>query len=192
MQNQPEEERGTYIVDGKPERIYTVDENSGALLNLEPREKLHLVKTSKRHAAVIGMILRRDKKFLVQWRASKKLGGNRLDVSATTHVRAGETYESALQRSFRNELSIIVDVPLRHAFDFRYEEELGEHKENEYCKVFFGSYDGEYEANPDEIESVKFMSLRELKEYVEKNSPSATKWLRETVRRIDESMLVSS
>ena len=133
---------------------------------MEYRETLHLAKSSRRHAVVIGMILRSDQKFLVQWRASNKLGGNRLDVSATTHVRSGETYESALQRSFQNELRISALVPLRHVFDFRYEEELGEHKENEYCKVFFGAYDGIYHPNPEEIESVVFLTLSELKEYI--------------------------
>ena len=54
------------------ELIYTVDE-SGNLLNLESREDLHLAKSSKRHAAVIGMILRKDGKFLIQWRASKQV-----------------------------------------------------------------------------------------------------------------------
>jgi isopentenyldiphosphate isomerase len=102
------------------ELIYTVDE-SGNFLKLEPREDLHLTTSSKRHAAVIGMILRENGKFLVQWRASNKLGGNRLDVSATTHVRKGETYESALQRSFENELKIKTQMPMKHAFDFRYE-----------------------------------------------------------------------
>ncbi len=131
-----------------PEMIYTADE-SGRLLVLEPREKLHLAVSSKRHAAVIGMILRKNGSYLVQWRAANKLGGSSLDVSATTHVRKDETYESALQRSFENELSIASTIPLEHAFDFKYEEELGTHKENEYCKVFVGQYDGEVLPNPE-------------------------------------------
>ena len=183
-----QKQNSKYMVDGNPETIYTVDE-SGALLNLESREALHLARSSRRHAAVIGMILRSDRKFLVQWRASNKLGGNRLDVSATTHVRSGETYESALQRSFKNELRINTNVPLSHVFDFKYEEELGEHKENEYCKVFFGRYDGTYDANPLEIDSVEFMTLTDLKKYVDNDPAKATKWLRETVRRMEDSML---
>jgi isopentenyl-diphosphate Delta-isomerase len=170
------------------ELIYTVDE-WGNLLNLEPRENLHLTKSSKRHAAVIGMILRNDGKLLVQWRASNKLGGNRLDVSATTHVRKGETYESALQRSFENELKVKTLIPLIHAFDFRYEEDLGDHKENEFCKVYFGRYDGKYEPNPEEIDSVEFMTLAELQKFVSEKSEKATKWLRETVKRMTASML---
>ncbi|MGA2874223.1 MAG: NUDIX domain-containing protein [Nitrososphaerales archaeon] len=170
------------------EMIYTVDE-LGNLLNLESRENLHLTKSSKRHAAVIGMILRNDGKLLVQWRAPNKLGGNRLDVSATTHVRKGETYENALQRSFDNELKVKTRIPLMHAFDFRYEEDLGDHKENEFCKVYFGKYDGKYEPNPDEIDSVEFMSLEELQKFVSEKSEKATKWLRETVKRITTSML---
>lgn len=169
------------------EMIYTVDE-SGNLLELQPREDLHLTKTSKRHAAVIGMILRNDGRFLLQWRATNKLGGDRLDVSATTHVRRNETYESALQRSFENELRIMTKVQLSHVFDFRYEEDLGDHKENEYCKVYYGRYDGNYEANPEEIDSVEFMTLDELKRFVEHQSPKATKWLRETVKRMTPSM----
>jgi isopentenyl-diphosphate delta-isomerase len=170
------------------EMIYTADE-SGKLLGLEPRETLHLARSSKRHAAVIGMILRKDNRFLVQWRAKNKLGGSRLDVSATTHVRKGESYESALQRSFKNELRIKEEVPLSHVFDFRYVEELGDHKENEYCKVYFGRYDGDYQPNPTEIDSVEFMTLPELKRYVKENGAKSTKWLRETVNRIEPSML---
>src|ERR1700680_2411296 len=148
-----------------PEMIYTVDE-SGNLQILEPREKLHLATTSRRHAAVIGMILRKDGTFLVQWRAANKLGGSRLDVSATTHVREDETYESALQRSFENELRVDSIVPLKHAFDFKYEEELGTHKENEYCKVYVGYYDGKFLPNPQEIDSLEFMKISELKDFV--------------------------
>ena len=167
----------------KAELIFTVDD-AGNLLELEPREDLHLTGLSKRHAAVIGMIMRNDGKFLVQWRAPNKLGGNRLDVSATTHVRKDETYESALRRSFDNELGIKIHFPLMHAFDFQYEEDLGDHKENEYCKVYYGKYDGEYRANPNEIESVKFMTMEEIKEFVSENNERATKWLRETAGRM--------
>jgi isopentenyl-diphosphate Delta-isomerase len=167
--------------DPEPEMIYTVDE-SGKLLVLESRETLHFAKSSKRHAAVIGMIRRKDGMFVVQWRAANKLGGSRLDVSATTHVRKNETYEKALQRSFENELRVKDSVPLKYAFDFRYEEDLGERRENEYCKVFIGSYDGKYEPNPSEIDSIKFMSLPELKDFVKSNEAKCTKWLRETVK----------
>jgi len=171
-----------------PEMIYTTDE-AGKLLVLEPREILHLTKSSRRHAAVIGMIVRKDKKFLIQWRSKNKLGGSRLDVSATTHVRKSESYETALQRSFENELRIRDEVSLDHVFDFRYEEDLGEHKENEYCKVFFGRYDGDFEANPEEIDTVEFMTLNELKSWLRENEGKATKWLRETVKRIEPSMV---
>jgi isopentenyl-diphosphate Delta-isomerase len=163
--------------------IYTVDE-SGNLLVLESREALHFTKTSKRHAAVIGMILKKDGTYVLQWRASNKLGGNRLDVTATTHVREHETYEKALQRSFENELRVAKEIPLKHAFDFRYEEDLGDHKENEYCKVFIGSYEGDYEPNPAEIDSLEYMTLTNLKDFVKNNEKKCTKWLRETAKRM--------
>lgn len=184
------EKLGFLAMQSGSELIYTVDE-SGNLLNLEPRDKLHLTKSSKRHAAVIGMVIRKDGKFLVQWRSSSKLGGNRLDVSATTHVRKDETYESATLRSFQKELNISSKIELVHGFDFRYEEDLGDHKENEYCKVFFVKYDGKFEPDPEEIDSVEFMSLEELQEFVRKKSEKATKWLRETVTRMSPSMLRS-
>jgi isopentenyldiphosphate isomerase len=110
-----------------------------------------------------------------------------LDVSATTHVRERETYESALQRSFENELRIESVVPLKHAFDFKYEEELGIHKENEYCKVFVGNYEGRFIPNPEEIDSLEFMTISELKNFAIKNESKATKWLRETVKRMENS-----
>jgi isopentenyl-diphosphate Delta-isomerase len=163
--------------------IYTSDEN-GNLISLEPREVLHLTVSSKLHAAVIGMIRRNDGRYLLQWRSAKKLGGSRLDVSATTHVRESETYESALRRSFKKELAITDAFSLKHLFNFRYQEDLGDHKENEFCKVYVGEYDGGYEANPDEIDSVEFMTLEEMKNFVSSKSDKATKWLRETAGRM--------
>jgi isopentenyldiphosphate isomerase len=167
----------------KLEMIYTSDDK-GNLISLESREQLHLTVSSKLHAAVIGMIRRKDGKYLVQWRSAKKLGGSRLDVSATTHVRKNESYETALQRAFENELSIKERVPLKHMFDFRYQEELGDHKENEFCKVYLGNYSGKYDPNPDEIDTVEFMTVEELKEFVHGSQEKATKWLRETVKRM--------
>jgi len=165
------------------EKIYTVD-RTGNLISLEYRDILHLAKSSKLHAAVIGMLRRSDGKYLLQRRASIKLGGSRLDVSATTHVRNAETYETALLRSFQNELRISDRLNLDHLFDFTYQEELGEHKENEFCKVYLAIYDGRYDRNPSEIDDVEFMTLKELKEYVSENEPKTTKWLRETVKRL--------
>lgn len=167
----------------QPEMIYTSDER-GNLISLEPREQLHLTVSSKLHAAVIGMIRRSDGKYLLQWRSAKKLGGSRLDVSATTHVRKNESYETALQRSFENELSIKDVIPLTRMFDFRYQEDLGDHKENEFCKVYAGKYNGGYAPNPDEIDTVEFMTVEEMKEFVLSKSDKATKWLRETVKRM--------
>jgi isopentenyl-diphosphate delta-isomerase len=165
------------------EMIYTSDD-MGNLITLESREKLHLTVSSKLHAAVIGMIQRNDGKYLLQWRSGKKLGGSRLDVSATTHVREGESYERALQRSFRKELKISDSPKLEHIFDFKYTEDLGDHKENEFCRVYRGQYNGKYEADPDEIDSIEFMSLPEIKEFVSRNEQKSTKWLRETVERM--------
>ncbi len=153
-------------------------------MTLESREKLHLTVSSKLHAAVIGMIQRKDGKYLLQWRSGKKLGGSRLDVSATTHVREGETYESALQRAFGKELGISEVPMLAHLFDFKYIEDLGDHKENEFCKVYCGRYDGEYYPNPDEIDSVEFMSLGDMRNFVSVSEGKTTKWLRETVKRM--------
>jgi isopentenyl-diphosphate Delta-isomerase len=167
----------------RQEMIYTSDEK-GNLISLESREVLHLTVSSKLHAAVIGMIVGKDGKYLVQWRSGKKLGGSRLDVSATTHVRQNESYETAIQRAFENELRIKDRIPLKHLFDFRYQEELGDHKENEFCKVYAGTYNGKYEPNPDEIDTVEFMTVEELKGFVLSRSEKATKWLRETVKRM--------
>lgn len=168
----------------EPEMIYTSDEH-GNLIALESREKLHLTISSKLHAAVIGMIQRKDGKYLLQWRSGKKLGGSRLDVSATTHVRKGETYETALQRSFSRELRINEVLPLEHMFDFRYTEDLGDHKENEFCKVYRGKYDGKYVPNPEEIDSVEVMTLDEMRDFVASEGKRATKWLKETLNHIN-------
>ena len=156
------------------EMIYTVDE-AGNLLVLESRETLHLTRSSKRHAAVIGMIQHKDGAYLVQWRAANKLGGSRLDVSATTHVREHESYEKALQRSFENELRIKQRVPLKHAFNFQYEEEWGNAGRTNSARSSSEADDGKYEPNPEEIDSLEFMRLDELKNFVRDNEAQSHK-----------------
>src|SRR5207245_9108248 len=100
------------------------------------------------------------------------------------HIRKGETYESAARRSFDIELRIKEPVRLEHLFDFTYQEELGNRKENEFCKVFLGRHDGKFEPNPSEIDQIELLTFQELKNFVLENEEKTTKWLRETVKRM--------
>lgn len=165
------------------EMIYKVDEE-GNFLGSDLRERLHRKGTAHRHAAVIGLVFDSKNRMLVQWRAKTKLGGNRLDVSATTHVRKGEDYLSALKRCLLHELGIRGRVQTRHLLDFKYEEDLGQNIEVEYCRVFKVSRSGEVLFNKAEIDYVEYVNLEELRARVKKDPSSATKWLRETLDRL--------
>lgn len=113
------------------------------------------------------------------------MGGDRLDVSATTHVRKGEDYIAALKRCLKNELEISGITEITPLLDFKYEEELGENMENEYCRVYKVRFDGKTRVNRNEADYIEYLGLDVLKTRAAREPSTITKWLRETLDRVD-------
>lgn len=121
--------------------------------------------------------------MLLQRRGNSKLGGNRWDVSATSHVRYGETYETAIVRCLRHELGIVEPIAWRRTLDYLYTERLGTHSENEFCALFTGQYDGALHPNPTELSGVRWLSLADLLAEMNADPLPYTRWLQEAVTR---------
>ena len=137
-----------------------------------------------RHRAFVTFVISAKGEFLVQKRAANKLGGDRWDVSATSHVRANETYGAAIARCLSHELGITQAVQQRYQLAYVYQNQLGGYAENEHCSLFLVDYDGPVEANAAEIDEIRWLPLVELRQWFEADESLFTHWFAEAFRRM--------
>ena len=109
-----------------------------------------------------------DGKMLIQKRRQDKYHSGGLWANACcSHPRDGETLEHAVHRRLMEEVGF--DCDLEELFHFtyrsRYAEDLYEY---EIDHVFLGTYEGQVELNPEEVEEIAWLTFDELaKELVE-------------------------
>lgn len=146
-------------------------------LGTAPRSECH-AGLGKRHRAFVVLLINSKDEVLLQHRVSKKLGGGRWDVSATSHVLAGEDYESAAKRSIKHELGIDFNGEFDDCGAFIYTEHYGSNSENEYCKTLIGEWNGGFAPNPDEMLEANLVPLKEVIDDMKKdaNHRKYTKW----------------
>ena len=120
---------------------------------------------------------------MVQNRHADKLGGDRWDVSATSHVRSNENFASAIRRCLAHELGIIRSFNPSYLLSYTYQEKLGTSTENEYCSLFVIPYDGEIVPNRNELVEYRWVSLTQLTNWYRADSNQFTRWFGEAFER---------
>lgn len=137
------------------------------------------------HRAFSIFLFNVDGELLLQQRAAgKRLWPGFWSNSCCSHPRRGESMEIAIERRLRDELNIGAD--LEHVYYFCYQATFGKAgAENELCHVFLGTLDGEVRPNSSEIESVRFVSTRELDDELEQDANRFTPWFKEEWRTLN-------
>jgi isopentenyl-diphosphate delta-isomerase len=138
-----------------------------------------------RHRAFVVFLFTRDGSLLVQKRTGSKLGGGRWDVSATSHVRVGESYNAAIGRCLRHELGITDSVRPQYLLAYTYQAQLGHSAENEHCSVFVINYNKSVKGNPQELDDLRWVKISELQKWFERDSNLFTAWFAEAFRRLN-------
>ncbi len=157
------------------EILILVDDNDNEI-GTDTRENCHSGK-GKRHRAYTSLLFH-DGKLLLQQRSRKKLlWPGAWDVSFTSHVYPGETYQQAASRRAREELKAEVGT-LEDVHSFVYFAPQGKNSENEFCRVLVGDFDGKMSPNGDEIMAVRWAKVPELKADVTAHPDSYTPWFR--------------
>jgi len=157
------------------EILILVDDNDNEL-GTDTRENCHSGK-GKRHRAYTAFIFH-DGKMLLQRRSTKKLlWPGAWDVSFTSHVYPGESYQQAATRRALQELNARVG-PLADVHSFVYFAPQGDNAENEFCRVLVGDFDGKITVNRDEIASVRWAKVSELERDVASHPDSYTPWFK--------------
>ncbi|MDA4118386.1 MAG: isopentenyl-diphosphate Delta-isomerase [Thaumarchaeota archaeon] len=158
------------------EWLILVDDNDREL-GLDTRENCHKG-MGKRHRAFVVFLFDKEGKMLLQRRSmKKKLWPAYWDVSVTSHVYKGETYEQAGIRRSKQELNVDVKR-LERVLDYTYWAKFGDYSENEFCVLLIGEVEGAARPNPDEIMGTKYVSMKELGEDMSKDPDSYTPWFK--------------
>ena len=161
--------------EGKQEILILVDDNDNQI-GTDTRENCHSGK-GKRHRAYTALMFH-DGRMLLQQRSKKKLlWPGAWDVSFTSHVYPGETYQQAASRRALEELHAKVG-DLRDVHSFVYFAPQGGNAENEFCRVLVGDFDGKITPNPDEMMAVRWARVSEVASDLRAHPGSYTPWFK--------------
>lgn len=94
-----------------------------------------------------------------------------------SHPRENETYLDGARRRIHEELGIKCE--LEEKFHFIYKADVGQGLwEHELDHVFIGTYNGEYQLNPDEVSAIRFVTMEELDEEIANKPELFTEWFK--------------
>jgi len=160
---------------GKDEILVLVDDNDNQI-GTDTREACH-AGMGKRHRAYTVFLFHEGRILLQQRSAKKLLWPGAWDVSYTSHVYPGETYQEAARRKGIQELSAIVPT-LADVHSFVYFAPQGNNAENEFCRVLVGEFDGKINPNKDEMMATRWAPIEEVEADLRARPESFTPWFK--------------
>ena len=139
-------------------------------------EKIAAHEQALLHRAFSVFIFNNKGQMLLQQRALNKYHSPGLWTNACcSHPNPGESTESAASRRLQEELGF--STPIKKAFHFTYKAPFDNGlTEFEFDHVFIGSYDGDFDVNPEEVAAYKFTDVDLIEEDIKNNSASYTAW----------------
>lgn len=113
------------------------------------------------HRGVDVLIFNSKGQLLLQKRSMKKdLYPGLWTCSATGHNDLGENYLNAAEREVSEEIG--VKIPLSFCCSYKLRSKI----ESENLQVFTGRHDGPFKPNEEEVDEVKFFSVKEVKRMI--------------------------
>lgn len=110
----------------------------------------------------------------LQTRAKNKVGTGNLDFSASGHIGSGDSYERGAYRELKEELGIKTDLKFIGKKSYK-----GRNESNHFLSVYTGNYDGVFNLQESEVESIKAYSLAEIKKMFKQNPEKIMSGLKE-------------
>lgn len=163
------------------QQVVLVDKNNR---KIDVEEKIKAHKEGKLHRAFSIFIFNSKGELLIQQRAKTKYhSGGLWSNTVCSHPKLNETYQQAVHRRLKEEMGF--DCKLKKLFCFIYNTGFQNGLiENEYDCVFIGKFDGKPKPNPKEVMNYKWISVKELKQDIIKNSNKYSIWLKIALSRI--------
>jgi len=168
------------------EKVILVDKNDK---EIGREEKIKAHERGELHRAFSIFVFNPKNELLLQKRAKAKYHSPGLWTNTCcSHPRAGETLKKAAHRRLKEEMGF--DCELKKIFSFIYKAEVGPKLfEHEYDHVFIGRFTGRPNPNPDEVEDCKWLSIKEIKEDIDKNPRKYAPWLKIILRECDDAVI---
>ena len=153
------------------ELLDVVDEND-LIIGVKTRGEIHA--RGLMHRATHILVFNRQGDLFIQKRSMNKDNDPGLwDTSAAGHVDSGEDYYICAVRELKEELGIVLNVPLETLFRLPPTTITG----MEHCTVYRCTHDGPFELQTDEIDEGKWVGVLEMDQRVSGADPTVTKAL---------------
>lgn len=172
------------------ERVDIVDK-TGKITGQTTRDRA--CKEGLLHRAVNIVIINKKGAIFIQKRSPKKILPLYWDISASEHVKSGESYESAAIRGLKEELSILTPVKLlrnKHIQKNEYTTKEIRLIEYELVELYGAIYAGKIEVNQDEVSEGRFIFLEELFELIKNGRIMFSPWGLEEINYLLENPAV--
>ncbi len=164
------------IVSNASEELILVDELDREI-GARSKSECHAGNGILHRAFSIFIFNGRNELLLQQRSADKPLWPNYWSNTCCSHPRRGETMEQAVSRRLEQELGF--ECPLEYLYKFKYHAQYGAvGAEHEYCWVYYGRYDGEVDANVNEVAAWRFIDIKSLDEELEARPDRFTPWFK--------------
>lgn len=131
------------------------------------------------HPAVNIVVANKKGQIFIQRRSLKKMLPLYWDISASEHVKSGESYKAAALRGIKEELSITARVKLlrgKHIQKNEYIKGQIRFLEYELVELYGAVYDGKVVINQDEVIEGRFISFEKLKVLIKNNLIKFSPW----------------
>ncbi len=166
------------------DKLITVNRQD-KILGYQDKEACHTLK-GVLHRAISVFVFNQKGQILLQKRSQKKkLWPGFWSNSCCSHPRPGESYLQAGERRLKEELGFTCSLKYLDKFYYRaVYKNIG--SENEICAVLVGKHDGEVEPNPDEVEAIRWIGFKQLKQELKEEPELFTPWFKKEVERFYE------
>lgn len=146
------------------------------VLGLMEKQQAHI--NGLLHRAFSVFLFNENGEMLLQKRAAEKYHSPHQWTNAVcSHPRNEETYLEGAKRRLNEELGI--DAELSEKFHFIYKADVGGGLwEHELDHVFTGTYNSDFHLNKDEVEEVRYISLKNLDKEISEHPEQFTEWFK--------------
>lgn len=150
------------------------------LVDLDDRETGYMGKAEahrqgRLHRAFSVFIVHEGQMLIQKRKADKYHSGGLWANACCSHPRKGEKLEEAVHRRLLEEAGF--DCSVKEIFHFVYRTQYKENlSEYEYDHVFLGKYHGELCRNENEIEELRWISVKDLKRDVVEHPEKYASW----------------
>lgn len=161
----------------KDQELVDVVSEDGAIIGTASRSDVY--SQGLLHRAVNIVVFNKKGQIFIQRRSPKKILPFYWDISASEHVKSGESFKAAAVRGLKEEISVTAPIKLLRKKHIQKNEYKGKGiwiREYEVVELYGAVYNGKIRIDQDEVMDGKFIPFQGLKELVESNQIKFSPW----------------